>query len=82
KSDRGRKFSISQVNRLMRSFKVRRFRMEIDTGDPVLNAKLYPLFFHLERHAGSIRLNFINRNHLLLQITNRPINLLKAIITT
>ncbi len=75
-----KKFNISLVRRLLRSFKVRRFRMEIDTGDPVLNARLYPLFFLLDRQAGDIRLNFVNRNHLLLQLTNRPIRLLNAFI--
>jgi hypothetical protein len=75
-----KKFNISLVRRLLRSFKVRRFRLEIDTGDPVLNARLYPLLFLLDRQAGDIRLNFVNRNHLLLQLTNRPIRLLNAFI--
>jgi hypothetical protein len=82
KRHKGQQFNVSLIKRLLRSFTVRRFRLEVDTGDPVLNAKLYPLFFHLDRRLGGIRLNFVNRNHLLLQITNRPIYLLKAFINT
>lgn len=80
KTRKVRKFNVSLVKRLLRSFKVRRFRLEIDTGNPMLNARLYPLLFLLDRQAGDIRVNFVNRNHLLLQLTNRPIRLLNAFI--
>lgn len=80
KAGRVRKFKVSQFKRLLGSFRVKSFRLEIDTGDPLLNARLYPLVFLLPPPVGDIRLNFINRNHILLEITNRPINLLKAFI--
>ena len=75
-----RKFNVSLVRRLVRSFRVRAFRLELDTGDPVLNARLYPLVFLLHQRVGDIQMNFVNRNHLLLQLTNRPIRLLNAFI--
>ena len=80
KPSRNPKFRVSQLKGLLRSFRVKAFRLELDTGDPILNARLYPLFLLMDRRMGDIHMNFMNRNHILLQITNRPINLLKAFI--
>lgn len=66
--------------RVIRTFKVKQLVLEMDTGDYVLNAKLYPLFFMLNSYHGYYAINFKNRNRLALQIENRPIHLIKSII--
>lgn len=66
--------------RILRSFKVKDLVLEMDTGDFVLNAKLYPVFFMLNRYNGSYAINFKNRNRLALQLENRPIHIIKSII--
>lgn len=80
---RGRKeirISRAQGRRLLRSFRVKAFRLELDTGDPVLNARLYPIVFLLGQRLGDMQINFRDRNHLLLQVVNRPIYILNAFI--
>ena len=66
--------------RLIRTFKVKRFYVDIDTGDCIINAKLYPVFALLNHYTGNFRLNFEGRNQLLLYMHNRPIHILKSFI--
>lgn len=66
--------------RLVRTFEIKQFQMELDTGDPITNARLYPVCSILKPWGGDIQVNFRNRNHLLLKIINRPIYFLNAII--
>ena len=72
------KFSWKKGKRVLQSFRVTAFRLEVDTGDPVLNARLYPVFFLLGPRLGKAEINFRNRNHLLLHIQNRPLYILNA----
>ncbi len=66
--------------RILRSFKVKKLVLEMDTGDFVLNAKLYPVLFFMNRFNGSYAINFENRNRLALHLENRPIRIIKSII--
>ncbi|MGB5434795.1 MAG: hypothetical protein WBM98_02810 [Maribacter sp.] len=66
--------------RVIRTFKVKRFSVDLDTGDCITNAKLYPVFALLNHHTGNFRLNFEGRNQLLLYMHNRPIHILKSFI--
>jgi len=66
--------------RILRSFKVKKLVLEMDTGDFVLNAKLYSVLFFMNRFNGSYAINFENRNRLALHLENRPIRIIKSII--
>lgn len=77
-----RKFNHKIGLKLLKSFKVKRFFIDIDTGDYLLNAKLYPLFALLDFEMGNIKINFEGRNQLMLNIQNRPIYILKSFINT
>ena len=66
--------------RVLKTFEVKHLLVDLDTGDYVLNAKLYPVFFMLNRWEGSFAINFMNRNRLALIVQNRPIYILKSII--
>jgi len=66
--------------RVLRTFEVKQFLLHLDTGDYILNAKLYPVFFFLNRTRGNFAINFNNKNRLALQVQNRPIFILKSII--
>lgn len=66
--------------RLLRSFEIKKFLIHLDTGDYVLNAKLYPVFFFLNRYQGDFAINFENRNRFVLEVQNRPIHMLKSFI--
>ena len=65
---------------LLKSFKIKRFDLKIDTGDYTLNAKLYPLFLFLNNRVGHFNVNFKNRNQFVLHIQNRPIDIVKSYI--
>ena len=71
-------FSPSKIRRLLRTFRIREFHWELDTGSPVLNAKLFPVFFLSDYRWGGTDLNFEGRNSLALRIENRPIRILTA----
>ena len=80
KAGKKRRMTLAQGKRLLQSFRVQTFRLELDTGNPVLNARLLPLSFLAGPFAGNVGINFLGRNHILLQITNRPIYILNAFI--
>jgi hypothetical protein len=69
-----------RVLRVLKTFEVKQLLVEMDTGDYVLNAKLYPVFFMLNRWEGNFAINFENKNRLALIVHNRPIYILKSII--
>lgn len=71
---------INKTIRLMKSFKVKQFFMDIDTGDCILNAKLYTLFALLNYKKTRFYINFEDRNQLILRVKNTPIQLLKSFI--
>lgn len=72
--------SIKKGLRILRSFKVKKIFVNIDTGDCILNAKIYPFFSFLKHHTGNFNINFNGKNKLVLHIQNRPINIIKSFI--
>lgn len=65
---------------LLRTFRVRRFRWVMDTGDPLWNAWLYPAFHLLQRHGHDVSISFIGRNELQLDVSNNLYRLLKTVL--
>lgn len=76
----GPNLSARQAARLARSFRVRHFRWDLDTGNPVLNARLYPAFYLLDRTLGGFGVNFQDCNRLTLRVVNRPARILLALM--
>ena len=76
----GKRINSKKGLRMLKSFKVKRFLFDIDTGDCILNAKLYPLFAMLNYHVGGFSVNFEGRNRVELHIYSRPIYLIKSFI--
>ena len=68
--------------KLLKSFKVTQFRLEVDTGNCILNAKLFPVMALLNYFKQGFNVNFENRNTLVLQIQNRPIYIIKSFINS
>ena len=64
---------------LLKSFRTERFYVNIDTDDPVLNAKLYPLAFLAQRRGIPLFFNFQGRQRVQLVIRNRLANVLWAL---
>ena len=71
---------IQRLLRIARTFKVVQLLVDVDTGDCITNAKLYPPFAFLNYYGGQFRVNFEDRNRLLLNVQNRPIRIIKSFI--
>ncbi|RIV34255.1 hypothetical protein D2V08_09515 [Flagellimonas lutimaris] len=75
-----RRIKFRQMVRLLKSFEVKRFALDMDTGDYVVNAKMYPIFVFLNQYVASFHINFENHNRLVVDIRNRPYRILKTFI--
>ena len=75
-----RTIEVQKLLRIARTFKVDQLLVDVDTGDCITNAKLYPPFAFLNYYGGQFSVNFENRNRLLLKVQNRPIRIIKSFI--
>ena len=66
--------------RLIKSFRIRRFYLDIDTGNCILNAKLYPVFALVKYNGANCNINFQGRNQLVVVLRNRPLDIIKSFI--
>ncbi len=80
KKNKNRKWSFGQIVGLLRTFELKRFWLDIDTGNYITNAKLYPFFALVSFYGLPCQVNFRDTNRLVLQIQNKPIRLLKSFI--
>jgi hypothetical protein len=75
-----RTIEIQKLLRIARTFKVDQLLVDVDTGDCITNAKLYPPFAFMNYYGGQFNVNFEDRNRLLLNVQNRPIRIIKSFI--
>ncbi len=71
---------IQRLLRIAKTFKVVQLLVDVDTGDCITNAKLYPPFAFMNYYGGQFSVNFEGRNQLLLNVQNRPIRIIKSFI--
>lgn len=69
-----------RVRRLLRSFRVKTLRINVDTDDYVVNSYLYPLFMLLDRSRQSLRVNYEGEFECRLEIENRGYRILNALL--
>lgn len=74
------RFPWNRLYRVLKSFRVLYFQLEVDTDDYVTNAYLYPLCCALRTPTRALMINFQGRNRCAFQIENRVANLLAAFI--
>ncbi|NND63240.1 MAG: hypothetical protein HKN48_08605 [Flavobacteriaceae bacterium] len=74
------RFNARKIGEVVRSFKLKRLELQLDTGDYVLNAKLVPVFVFLNYKLGSFAINFNGKSHFALELENRPIRIIKSFI--
>ncbi|WP_425237632.1 hypothetical protein [Ulvibacterium sp.] len=75
-----KRIGIGKVMRLLKTFTIKRLVIDMDTGDSLLNAKWYPVFAFLNHNMGQFSINFQGRNHVVLYIQNRPLNIIKSFV--
>jgi hypothetical protein len=73
-------FGLSKGLKVLKTFKIKQFVIDIDTGNVITNAKLYPAFAFLNYHIGGFNVNFQGRNQLAVRLQNRPIDIIKLFI--
>ncbi len=76
-----RSLGMQTLKNLLMSFKVNTFDVLLDTGDVVLNGKLYPLFYLLGFFMRKpVQINFTGQSHIILEIENNLARLSRAYI--
>ncbi len=75
-----RRFTWLKAKRLLQSFRIQRFKVELDTDDYALNAQLYPLLYWVSGPSRDLSVNFSGRNRLLLQIENRLFRIVRVLL--
>lgn len=71
---------INKGLQVLKTFKVKQFAIDMDTGNVVQNAKLYPVFTFFNYYKGGFNINFEGRNRLVVHLQNRPIDIIKIFI--
>ncbi len=72
-------FKPTRVWQLLKSFKILRLYLTLDTGNMQRNGILYPLVFWLARKSNrSIHINFLNQNEFILHVQNNVYRMLRA----
>lgn len=75
-----KKVPVRKILRVLNSFKIKILFVDIDTGNCISNAKLYPVFTLFNFYHRGFNINFEGRNQLVLCIHNRPIHIIKSFI--
>lgn len=73
KTNTGKGFTINwrKLRGVLRSFKINKCNVLLDTGDQQLNGILYPVFCMMRYYSGKyFEINFMNRNEVVLEIEN------------
>ncbi len=64
--------------KLLQSFTVQTFQLDLDTDDFVQNSYLFPIFYFLSSERRQLRINYSGQMRLKLEVQNRLYHLLKA----
>jgi hypothetical protein len=75
-----RAFTFRKMKNVLRSFHIRKFRMDIDTDNYATNAWLFPLCYLIDLKKQRVRVNFEGRNECILTIENRLFNMALAFL--
>lgn len=80
-STKKQKISLQKIIRILKTFKVTKCHILIDTDNMPLNGILYPVFYLLSRYTGkTILINFYGENTVQLKIENTLARMLWAYI--
>lgn len=78
---KSRKISFSKIKAVIKTFKINKCTVHIDTGSMQTNGILFPVFFWIGKWSRKdININFINENKIILQIENNLARMVRAFI--
>jgi len=76
-----RKIPMRKILSVIKSFKVNKFYITLDTGSMETNGILYPLFLWMGmRMKRNVTINFVNENELIVETENNVARMLRAYI--
>lgn len=77
------KISLRKILLVIKTFKVNKFYLTIDTGSMWLNGMIYPLFLWLGmRLKRNVTINFVNENEIIFETENNLFRVLRVYITS
>ncbi|MCB2219710.1 MAG: hypothetical protein KQI35_04880 [Bacteroidetes bacterium] len=89
KSIKGMRFNLSRgrmflkiVWKVVTSFKLKKFFLNIDTGNVVTNAYLFPVFSVLGGKKYELSVNYVSKNELIIHYENNLLTIFTHIIFT
>jgi len=72
-------FPFYKMVKCLRTFRIKEWKLSVDTGDYALNARLYPLNF-VPEFQHHLDINFMDRNEGSIKLVNAPWKILYAFI--
>lgn len=83
KEKTGPGISIAQVLKLLKTFRINRFYLDLDTGNMPVNGLLYPAFYWAGRYLDKpVSINFYHRNEVVIEVENNFARILRIIISS
>jgi len=78
KSFRPKKAHAKLVYNIIKTFKVKELKLNLDTDDYVINSYLFPIFFRLSRGSHQLNINYNGNMKLILDIRNNLYSIIKT----
>ncbi len=76
-----KKLSFKKLTGILRSFRIRKFLISVDTNNMQVNGIMYPLFLLAQNISGrQIGINFVGENIVILKIENNIARIVWAFI--
>lgn len=66
--------------RLIKTFRIKSFFVNLDTDDYILNGYLYPIFYYLGKHGEHLNINFKGDLEIKLVAENRLYKVVRAML--
>lgn len=73
-------FTLRRLRRVLRTFRLHFFYLDVDTDDFVRNAYWYPVFRAFSTPTRKLSINFAGRNQCAFELSNRVFDLLMALV--
>lgn len=81
KNSKSKLSRLSLIRSILKSFKVNKCYLDIDTGNMQLNGILYPVFYWISKYTGKpIGINFQNQTEIIVEIQNNCARVIRAFI--
>ena len=78
KTKKSRRITFSKMKRLLNSFTIMSFYIDLDTGDYIMNSYVFPIFYFLRSRNMPLNVNYSGHNEMRLIVENRLYKIIKA----